>query len=133
MSSSSPTAPIIVPEMQAGGGTTAMHPASRVLSTISAAILPYLKEITSGERQLTSSQLSELKEDRKGSVSEDGKLDFNLFLKYMTSEKSNAMAPTEEVDLSYPISSYFISSSHNTYLSGSQLYGDANTEAYTNV
>lgn len=36
-------------------------------------------------------------------------------------------------DLSYPLSNYFISSSHNTYLSGNQLYGSASGEAYQNV
>jgi hypothetical protein len=60
-------------------------------------------------------------------------LDFARFLSYMTSSESviaNAAKPT---DLSWPLSSYFISSSHNTYLSGNQLSSDSTTETYTNV
>ncbi|GAB7347997.1 hypothetical protein MBLNU459_g5495t1 [Dothideomycetes sp. NU459] len=58
--------------------------------------------------------------------------DFNGFLRYLTSPESSAMAPST-LDLSYPISNYFVSSSHNTYLSGNQLYGRASATAYANV
>ena len=139
MSSSKTTAPIIVPEMQAGGGTTATHLESRALTTISATVLPYLKDIAEGKRQLTPGQSQELKKAEVEKLVESslkdgsGKLDLNQLLEYMTSPKANAMAPAEETNLNYPISSYFISSSHNTYLSGNQLYGEANTEAYRNV
>jgi hypothetical protein len=36
-------------------------------------------------------------------------------------------------DWSHPLSSYFISSSHNTYLTGHQLYGESTTKGYENV
>jgi hypothetical protein len=51
----------------------------------------------------------------------------------MTSPASAAMGPAKTHDLSYPLSNYFISTSHNTYLSGNQLYGEASTSAYKNV
>ncbi|KAK2605157.1 hypothetical protein N8I77_008016 [Diaporthe amygdali] len=62
-------------------------------------------------------------------------LDFNDFLHYMTSDASNMIRPckTSDQDLTYPLSSYFISSSHNTYLTGNQLYSESSTAAFKNV
>ncbi|KIW20441.1 hypothetical protein PV08_01016 [Exophiala spinifera] len=59
--------------------------------------------------------------------------DESSFLRHMASDNSAAMSMPLNNDLTYPLSSYFISSSHNTYLSGHQLYGEANVEAYANV
>lgn len=55
------------------------------------------------------------------------------FLEYMTSPTSSALGPPTSHDLSWPITSYFISSSHNTYLTGNQLYSESSTDAYKNV
>ncbi|OQD69572.1 hypothetical protein PENPOL_c002G03849 [Penicillium polonicum] len=57
----------------------------------------------------------------------------DAFRAYMKGANSSAMALEEALDLSAPISDYFISSSHNTYLTGNQLYGDAAASAYTSV
>ncbi|OAA58588.1 phospholipase c [Niveomyces insectorum RCEF 264] len=72
-------------------------------------------------------------DDGAAAATVDG-LDFHGFLRYMTSPEADAVAPwpAEDVD-NYPLSSYFISSSHNTYLTGNQLYSDASTDAYRTV
>ncbi|KAF3390276.1 1-phosphatidylinositol 4,5-bisphosphate phosphodiesterase 1 [Penicillium rolfsii] len=55
------------------------------------------------------------------------------FQAYMKDPTSCAQAPLEQLDLSAPISDYYVSSSHNTYLTGNQLYSDAAASAYTSV
>lgn len=58
---------------------------------------------------------------------------FPDILSYMDSPDASAMAPMGEQDLSLPLPSYFVNSSHNTYLTGNQLYGHASTLAYEDV
>ncbi|KAJ5335180.1 hypothetical protein N7452_007583 [Penicillium brevicompactum] len=57
----------------------------------------------------------------------------DAFRAYMKEATSCAMAPEKGLDTSAPLSDYFISSSHNTYLTGNQLYSDAAASAYTSV
>lgn len=61
------------------------------------------------------------------------KRDFNDFQTYMTSADSNAERALPDMDLTWPMSNYFINSSHNTYLTGNQLYSESSTSAYTHV
>ncbi|RDA84205.1 hypothetical protein CP532_0255 [Ophiocordyceps camponoti-leonardi (nom. inval.)] len=55
------------------------------------------------------------------------------FLRYMTSREAEIAMPVAPCDLTWPLCSYFINSSHNTYLTGNQLSSDSTTEAYTRV
>ncbi|KAF4121153.1 phospholipase C [Geosmithia morbida] len=68
-----------------------------------------------------------------GGLLDDDEVDFDTFLHYMTSPHGSFTKEPEPTDLSWPLSSYFISSSHNTYLSGNQLSSDSTTDSYTNV
>ena len=130
-----------VPQYQAGGGTTSGHAVQKVLSTVSPTILSYLKSIADGLRPLDSKQLLEFRDSESNGIDTNGQtllgkeshLDFHNLLNYMTSSASNALGPLEKYDLRYPISNYFISSSHNTYLTGNQLYSESSTDAYKNV
>ncbi|KAL8696730.1 MAG: hypothetical protein Q9224_002648 [Gallowayella concinna] len=124
--------------------------------TFSPAVFTYLKLIASHKHPLPASQLQELQTfistanhdtlsqspsheppqsppHKPETHTTDPRFSLKDLLEYMTSPEGDAMMPIVETDLSYPISNYFINSSHNTYLTGNQLYSESSTDAYTNV
>lgn len=135
---------------QAGGGVSGEQHGQ--IKTVSSSVLPYLEKIfnchaDTSQKSWNAEQASTfIRYTQAGDPSKESdglpadlaakkELDFKDFLKYMTSDATSAVAPLsdQDGDLSYPLSSYFISSSHNTYLTGNQLSSDASTDAYKNV
>ncbi|KKK18567.1 hypothetical protein AOCH_004639 [Aspergillus ochraceoroseus] len=86
---------------------------------------------------LTSSKQNLLKDIQHESpdqtLSGDPLSSLAAFHAYMASPAASAMRPANPPDTSAPITDYFISSSHNTYLTGNQLYSNAAASAYTHV
>ncbi|TWU75786.1 hypothetical protein ED733_003656 [Metarhizium rileyi] len=128
---------------QAGGGASQ---ALRATPTLTSTVVSYLKAVfqchADADEKWSHGQASRFiqhVQKTSGNTTAAAELlgrsdvDLNAFLKYMTSEDAAITEPWNQCDLSWPLSSYFISSSHNTYLTGNQLYSDSTTGAYTNV
>ena len=73
-----------------------------------------------------------IKFEEQQKASPKSKQSFDDFLKRIAAPESSAALPIK-VDNSFPIASYFISSSHNTYLTGNQLWSKASTDPYKDV
>lgn len=114
----------------------------RAVPSFSASVLTHLKQIyeslsqtnLNGESNFTLGiQNDEIAGISAAESQHDPLESLASFLTYMASPTAKANRHAEPLDLSAPISNYFISSSHNTYLTGNQLYGDASIDSYTNV
>lgn len=131
------------PSLQSGGGSGS---AQRSIQSLSSSTLAYLKRLfeshATPEGKWTSDQVRvflqkvqghDLTTEAATQLLSTPDLDLNGFLAFMTSHHSGAILPMKNEDFSWPLASYFISSSHNTYLTGNQLSSDSTTGAYTNV
>ena len=134
--------PVVIPVLQAGGGNPSSSTGSHDIETFNPILISHLEQIYKSfahDKSLDKTEslhfLKDIQQDPSLPVTgldkeENG---FNDFLEYMSSTNSTALGPTKKRDLGHPLSNYFISTSHNTYLSGNQLYGHASTDAYKNV
>jgi phosphatidylinositol phospholipase C delta len=130
------------PVVQAGGGDASSEVPMHHLY-LSSGIQDHLRRVYDGlrgdeatlSRKSFESWLSTTQEQSFGDLSLD-EYKFEQFLEALYhNEGFEAIKDVkpDEKDLTKPLSNYFISSSHNTYLSGNQLSSKSSTEAYKNV
>lgn len=82
--------------------------------------------------QLSEPILKQARRKFEGQSPADTSRGFDQFLKSLADPQSSTALPVE-VDTSQALSQYFISSSHNTYLTGNQLWSKASTDPYKDV
>jgi hypothetical protein len=129
------------PQLQAGGGAPSSTARACAVDVLSPLVVKHLRtiydELAARYRLETpEGQIQWLTQEQKGSAQDtmllrDGS--FPHFADYFLSGSANVMKPVEPIDDSFPLSNYFISSSHNTYLTGNQLSSSSSTDAYKNV
>ncbi|PSN63335.1 PLC-like phosphodiesterase [Corynespora cassiicola Philippines] len=129
------------PQLQAGGGTASATSKARTVDTLSPLLTKYLKalyeEVDKQYKLQSNEGLAKWLAEEQEAAAADAQIlqngSFSHFAEYFLSGSGNVMKILPPVDESYPISNYFISSSHNTYLTGNQLYSDSSVGAYKNV
>ncbi|XP_074531383.1 1-phosphatidylinositol 4,5-bisphosphate phosphodiesterase beta-1-like [Halichoeres trimaculatus] len=65
-----------------------------------------------------------------------GTISLQAFTSYLSSDENGVIPPEkldQSEDMSFPLSQYFINSSHNTYLTAGQLAGSSSVEMYRQV
>uniref|UniRef100_A0A674P9K9 Phosphoinositide phospholipase C n=1 Tax=Takifugu rubripes TaxID=31033 RepID=A0A674P9K9_TAKRU len=97
---------------------------------------PRLNEILYPPLKAEQVQLLVDKYEPNASLAQKGQISVEGFARYLNGEE-NTIIPPEKLDqsedMTYPLSHYFINSSHNTYLTAGQLAGNSSVEMYKQV
>uniref|UniRef100_H3CZG0 Phosphoinositide phospholipase C n=1 Tax=Tetraodon nigroviridis TaxID=99883 RepID=H3CZG0_TETNG len=97
---------------------------------------PRLNEILYPPLKAEQVQLLVDKYEPNASLAQKGHISVEGFARYLNGEE-NSIIPPEKLDqsedMTYPLSHYFINSSHNTYLTAGQLAGNSSVEMYKQV
>ncbi|XP_034018763.1 1-phosphatidylinositol 4,5-bisphosphate phosphodiesterase beta-1-like isoform X1 [Thalassophryne amazonica] len=97
---------------------------------------PRLNEILYPPLKPEQVQLLVDKYEPNASLAQKGQISMEGFAHYLSGEE-NSIIPPEKLDqsedMTFPLSHYFINSSHNTYLTAGQLAGNSSVEMYKQV
>ncbi|KAF7704560.1 1-phosphatidylinositol 4,5-bisphosphate phosphodiesterase beta-1 [Silurus meridionalis] len=97
---------------------------------------PRLNEILYPPLKTEQTQLLMEKFEPNPSMSEKGQISVEGFSRYLVSDENGVLPPEkldQSEDMTFPLSHYFINSSHNTYLTAGQLAGNSSVEMYRQV
>ncbi|KAL4810190.1 PLC-like phosphodiesterase [Aspergillus unguis] len=127
-----------VNELTERTGQIAIDPSSKIpqtkpIAAFSPSFQAHLNEVYKSLSSASSNFNKDIQHDPSSADGADPLSSLAAFHAYMASPSASALRPASPPDVSAPISDYFISSSHNTYLTGNQLYSDAAADAYTNA
>jgi hypothetical protein len=129
------------PQLQAGGGTPSATARAGAVDVLSPPVLKHLRAVyneiaTRYKLETPEGQLQWLTQEQYGPPQDAMQLhdgSFPYFADYFLSGSASVLKPAKPLDGSFSLSNYFISSSHNTYLTGNQLSSESSTDAYKNV
>ncbi|KAL4623950.1 1-phosphatidylinositol 4,5-bisphosphate phosphodiesterase beta-1-like isoform X2 [Arapaima gigas] len=97
---------------------------------------PRLNEILYPPLKPDQVQLLIEKYEPSNSFAQKGQMSVDGFAAYLLGDENGVIPPEkldQSEDMSFPLSHYFINSSHNTYLSAGQLAGNSSVEMYRQV
>lgn len=108
------------------------HPTT--VTSFSPSVLAHLQSIYNSVKPYKSDFLLHIQQESPDEIDAvDPLASLEAFRAYMASPASSAVRPAKDASLSHPMTDYFISSSHNTYLTGNQLSSDSDARAYAAV
>ncbi|XP_072545356.1 1-phosphatidylinositol 4,5-bisphosphate phosphodiesterase beta-1 isoform X1 [Salminus brasiliensis] len=97
---------------------------------------PRLNEILYPPLKTEQTQLLMEKFEPNHSMIQKGQISVEGFSRYLISDENGVIPPEkldQSEDMTFPLSHYFINSSHNTYLTAGQLAGNSSVEMYRQV